>query len=140
MNDVEEPVPIPSGKGFGRGRFCAGSDLSNRCDDAQIAHGYDNESFEQNPYDELKVQETDANLESNDDNNDNGDGMGIFKRGLYFLCGIEKQQKQDNVEVVEEKVDVSIDEDPFWSSICDLNAILAMAAAGFAYGFFNKYS
>lgn len=63
------------------------------------------------------------------------------KKILYWLCGIESllgQNKDDGTKKAY-KIDTSIDQDPFWSNVCDANAVVAMALCGFVYAFFNKY-
>lgn len=36
-------------------------------------------------------------------------------------------------------MDTSIDENQFWSRVCDINALIAMSLAGFVIAFFNKF-
>jgi hypothetical protein len=38
------------------------------------------------------------------------------------------------------KVDTSIDETPFWSTVCNIAAIITISASGFVFAFFNKYN
>jgi hypothetical protein len=67
--------------------------------------------------------------------------MSTLKKGFYFICGLESKINENNQEEIEEtKMDTSIDENPFWSRFCDINAIAAMSLAGFAVAFFNKYN
>jgi sodium/glucose cotransporter 9 len=65
----------------------------------------------------------------------------VFKKAFFFICGIESQiDKNETEEIEETNMDTSIDEDPFWSRVCDINAIIAMSLAGFSIAFFNKYN
>lgn len=72
-----------------------------------------------------------------------------WKKTIFWICGIESLLKQEelrkNSSDLEEnnkvlKIDTSIHQDPFWSKICDINAVIAMALCGFCYGFFNKFN
>ena len=52
-----------------------------------------------------------------------------------------KQPADDDEEIVNEipVIDTSIDQDPFWSMVVDINAVVAMALVGLAIAFLNKY-
>ena len=68
---------------------------------------------------------------------------GKLKVALFWICGIESSLKQ-NFEVTSEKqleqvVDTSIDQDPFWANVCNVNAIVAISLSGFCIAFFNRY-
>lgn len=74
-----------------------------------------------------------------------------WKRTIFWICGIESLLKQEqlnkhasecNLEINSKKVkiDTSIHQDRFWSIVCDVNAVIAMALCGFCYGFFNKFN
>lgn len=63
----------------------------------------------------------------------------IFKKAFFWLCGIESTFNQENKEQVQEVIDTSIDQDPFWATVCDVNAIIALGLAGFCFAFFNKF-
>lgn len=67
--------------------------------------------------------------------------VGWFKRSLFWICGIENSLKTIEVEEAIEagEVDTSIDQDPKWAMICNINAVLAIALSGFCVAFFNKY-
>lgn len=66
--------------------------------------------------------------------------MSSLKKAFYFICGLESQINPNaNDEIEKTTMDTSIDEDPFWSRFCDINAIIAMSLAGFSVAFFNKY-
>ena len=62
-----------------------------------------------------------------------------LKKAVYWLCGIESHVKQDNLPEVEEVIDTSITTDPFWSMVCDVNAIIAIGLSVFCFAFFNLY-
>jgi hypothetical protein len=65
-----------------------------------------------------------------------------FKKSLVWLCGIESFiniEKNEQHNQNDSKIDTSIDQDPKWKTICDVNAVVAMALCGFCYAFFNKY-
>ena len=64
-----------------------------------------------------------------------------FKIALFWICGIESNLKEnfsDDLKVKQE-VDTSIEQDKFWSNICDINAVFAIALSGFCIAFFNKF-
>lgn len=65
-----------------------------------------------------------------------------LKVALFWICGIESNLKENfnPNENVENIIDTSIDQDPFWSKVCDLNAVIAIALCGFSVAFFNKYN
>lgn len=82
---------------------------------------------------ELKVEEANAKPFVKPSN---------LKVALFWICGIEGNLKEDfnENEQIEQVIDTSIDQDPFWSKVCDLNAVLAIALCGFCVAFFNKYN
>ena len=102
----------------------------------------------------------DTNLSDIDEMNDisnenNCDGQVIDKKSapstppsklkvaFFWMCGIEsslKQNKDRNKIKVSNNVDVSIDQDPFWARVCDLNAIFAIALMSSGFAFLNKYN
>lgn len=56
------------------------------------------------------------------------------------MCGIESSLKTSKAKTdVKYKIDTSIYQDKFWSNVCDINAVIAMALCGFCYAFFNKF-
>ena len=64
-----------------------------------------------------------------------------FKIALFWICGIESNLKEnfnDDLKVIQE-VDTSIEQDKFWSNICDINAVIALALCAFVIAFYNKY-
>ena len=64
-----------------------------------------------------------------------------FKIALFWICGIESNLKEnfnEDLKVIQ-KVDTSIEQDPFWSNICDLNAVIALSLNAFVIAFYNKY-
>lgn len=65
---------------------------------------------------------------------------GFFKKTFFWICGIESSLK-GGMEATESQhhVDTSIDQDPKWAVLCDINAIIAIALSGFCIAFFNKY-
>jgi hypothetical protein len=66
-----------------------------------------------------------------------------FRKVLYWICGVGKYLNKENETVDRLKtyrIDTSIDESTFWSTVCDINAVLAMALCGFLYAFFNKFN
>ena len=64
-----------------------------------------------------------------------------LKVALFWVCGIESSLKKDfnPDKQVKHEVDTSIDQDPFWSKICDLNAVFAIALSSFTVAFYNRY-
>ena len=73
-----------------------------------------------------------------------------WKKTIFWICGIETLLKQEELKKhlsdseqntnVNVKIDTSIHQDRFWSNVCDVNAVIAMALCGFCYGFFNKFN
>ena len=127
IKDPLEPIQIPSGKGYGANHFCAGADLD--LDDEE-----DDENEMTNKSPEIKNEEKKLEIEKS-----TGE-ISIFKKCFFFICGIESSINEDEVEIEETKMDTSIDEDPYWSRICDINAIIAMSLAAFSFAFFNNYN
>jgi hypothetical protein len=64
-----------------------------------------------------------------------------LKVALFWICGIESSLKKDfnPDKQIEHEIDTSINQDPFWSNICDLNAVFAIALSGFTLAFYNRY-
>ena len=56
-----------------------------------------------------------------------------FKKTFLWLCGIK------TTETPKYTIDTSIEENPFWKTVCDVNAVIAISVCGFLYTFFNKY-
>ncbi len=63
-----------------------------------------------------------------------------LKTALYWICGIEHRLKHKERTMQKYVIDTSIAQSPFWANVCDVNAILVMAACGFFYAFFNKFN
>jgi hypothetical protein len=63
----------------------------------------------------------------------------VFKRFLYWICGMDVILKNRANRQVKQKIDTSIDEDKFLSFICDLLAVIVIASVGFTFGFFNRF-
>ena len=70
-----------------------------------------------------------------------GEEISTFKKTFFWICGIESQLKKSGKPQVEQvqQVDTSIDQDPRWALVCDINAIIAVALSGFCIAFFNIY-
>lgn len=65
-----------------------------------------------------------------------------LKTALFWLCGIESSlKKPDEVETppTEAEMDTSIYQEKFWSNLCDINAVIALALSGFVIAFLNKF-
>jgi hypothetical protein len=140
INDEHGPIPIPSGKGFGASNFCAGAQTDELIDNYtyEMHVSKVNEAFEKEyeahtndvksePLEEPKVVDVSPPVRRN-----------FFTRTLFFICGIETlaNQKEDEKEV---DMDVSIDQNQYWSRIINISAIFVAAIAGFFIAFFNKY-
>ncbi len=67
--------------------------------------------------------------------------ISALKKTFFWICGIEAHLKKNHHDHVEEvhHVDTSIDQNPKWSLVCDINAVFAVALSGFCIAFFNKY-
>ncbi len=65
--------------------------------------------------------------------------ISFVKKVLYFISGIKAADisKQTEKKFI---VDTSIEENPFWSKVCNILAIVSMAASGFLFSFLNKYN
>ena len=71
----------------------------------------------------------------------NENKFSIYKKIFFWFCGIEKYMKSEtNTNKKNEKMSTSIEENKLWSSICDVNAIIAIAFCGFCYAFFNRFT
>ena len=72
-----------------------------------------------------------------------------LKTLLYWMCGIESLLKandsttsspsNDPNQIAFNYVDTSIDQDPMWARVCNVNAVVAISLSGFFIAFFNKY-
>jgi hypothetical protein len=125
-------MQIPNGKGFGRNNFCAVASFDENDSDKLYTTGELNPAF----YSDEKQTQNEASLTPKKPS----EKMGALKKSFYFLCGIEKNKTEPDPEKQKDNMDTSIEQNPFWSAVCDVNAIIAMAVAGFAYGFFNKFN
>jgi DNA gyrase/topoisomerase IV subunit B len=68
--------------------------------------------------------------------------VSALKKTFFWICGIETHLKENGLPTVEQApqiVDTSIDQDPKWAFVCDINAIVAIALSGFIVAFFNNY-
>ena len=124
INDPDEALPIKDAKDE-CGNFCVGADLSDNENDDSI------ESHEKTV--DLK-NENNQVIETMSD-------PSKLKVAFFWICGIESSLNQDkDVNILPEyKVDVSIEQDKFWASVCDLNAIFAIALMSFGFAFLNKF-
>lgn len=69
----------------------------------------------------------------------------IAKRILYWICGIESTLEPKNVELKEsnaniQNLNISIDEEPFWSRVNHVNMVFQFCLSGFMWCFFNKFN
>lgn len=65
----------------------------------------------------------------------------LFKKAFFWICGIESGLNKRDVSksIKPHTPDTSIEQEPFWSAVCDINAVIAIALSGFCIAFFNKY-
>jgi hypothetical protein len=68
----------------------------------------------------------------------------FIKKIFYWICGIESVLDTNNVDLMENNADnqnlnISIEEEPFWSNINYLNMVFQFALSGFMWVFFNKF-
>lgn len=60
-----------------------------------------------------------------------------YKKAVYWICGIENMDSSSHEsQAVPSDADMSIEEDPFWSSIINTSAVLLMIGAAFMWGFY----
>lgn len=69
--------------------------------------------------------------------------MSRAKKLLYWICGLETYINKDHRKIDAGKsrkdiIDTSIDQTNLAKSICNVNAVAAIAVCGFIYGFFWK--
>lgn len=73
-----------------------------------------------------------------------GENLGFFKKAVVWICGLEKKKTSNSSTSppvsTSNKPDTSIDQHKFWSVVCDINAVIAIALCGFCFAFFNKYN
>jgi len=125
-----EPKPIKDAKGKCVS-FCVGADLSaseENINELEEIESKSNKNTRNNTFDII--------------DQDSDKPPSKLKKAFFWICGIEKMLQQTNEENKEEKsneIDTSIDEEPFWALICNINAVLAIALCGFCVAFFNKY-
>ena len=125
INDPEEPIPIKDAKGI-CGNFCVGADLNEDEAETRIDSFDFKEPIERKPRKEYVKP-------------------GKFKVALFWICGIESSLKETTEEQKMEEeerpttVDTSIEQDPFWAGVCNINAVFAIALSGFCVAFFNRY-
>ena len=64
-----------------------------------------------------------------------------LKKAFDCLCGLNELKKQSNAQGEDASchINTCIDEDPFWSRVCDVNAVIAIALCSFCYAFFNIF-
>lgn len=67
------------------------------------------------------------------------------KKILYWICGIESALDSKNVNLVEENVsmqhlNISIEEEPFWSKVNYMNMVFQLCLSSFMWFFFNKFN
>ena len=70
---------------------------------------------------------------------------GFIKKVFYWICGIESVLDSKNVNLMESNADIqnlniSIEEEPFWSKINYMNMVFQFALSGFLWVFFNKFN
>ncbi|KAL7675157.1 hypothetical protein ACOME3_001422 [Neoechinorhynchus agilis] len=63
----------------------------------------------------------------------------IIEAGKW-ICGIEDQSGIMNENNVEVAIDTSINSDPFWGMVCDINALVLLSISLFFWFFFTDYS
>ncbi len=69
---------------------------------------------------------------------------GICWQFLVWICGLDTKTNDTQNEKEKQtgnnnKIDTSIEEDPFWSKWTSLAAVVTLAACGAVGAFFNKY-
>ncbi len=131
INDPDLPIQIKDKK-RSNCNFCVGANLDS--DDEKLV-----------AQEEQRVKKEQQDLKKHVHFSD-GDQLdisqaikehGVLKRALFWICGIESQLKEEAVEQVH--VDTSIDQNPKWARVCNVNAVIAIALSGFFVAFFNKY-
>lgn len=130
INDPEEAIQIKDATRK-RCNFCVGASLSESGDE---------EDREEEEEETVVVEEPKRKGRSMMEKLQN-QPPSVLKKALFWICGIESSLNKADIEGVEKfhHPDTSIDQDPFWSKVCDINAIFAIALSGFCIAFFNKY-
>lgn len=138
INDEEEAIEMPDKKHTWR-TFFTGHKFSED-DDVEMKEGMDNKGFD-NVADVHKVIVDEPTSDQVKPEQDEHKEMNVFKKGLYWLCGIESAIDKDvHASIEETKLDTSIKENSFWATVCDVNAVIAMSVCGFLYAFYNNFS
>lgn len=130
IDDPEEPVQIKDAKGKWCG-FCVGADLSEK------------NSTRYEEFDENEDQARKQQLSELPDMLKQDENAGVFKKAFFWMCGIEKKKPNNsnsNTSSEPQKADTSLEQNRFWSTICDINAVIAIGLSGFCFAFFNKYN
>ena len=72
------------------------------------------------------------------------ESISAIKRIFYWMCGIESTLKanKNDLETNQEtrKVNISIEEEPFWAKVNNINMIFQLSLSGFLWVFFNKFN
>jgi len=126
--DEKEPKPIKDAKGKCIS-FCVGADLSSSNENINEMDSKETDKTHDKTFDIIEL--------------DSDKPPSKLKKAFFWICGIEKMLQNKTEENLQDKstniVDTSIDEEPFWALICNINAVLAIALCGFCVAFFNKY-
>lgn len=137
INDREEHVQIRDAKGDCL-HFCVGADLSEPDEDKPVE---DENKQEKNS---VKTKKATFDLEFDDEQvkDKNQKVVSPLKKALFWICGIESSLNRDDLKdaAISHHVDTSIDQNPFWSAVLDINAVIAMSIGGFCLAFLNKYN
>ena len=138
INDPDEAIPIKDAKGK-HCQICVGANLSEDSinDDALVF----------DPTQESKIVVLDGKNKPEETKSDNYTHVkakippGKLKTAFFWICGIENMtgDNENAVQQASEVIDTSIDQEPFWATFCDLNAIIAVGLSCFCFAFFNKF-
>ena len=133
LNDPDEAIPIKDAKG----KYCQVCVGANLNEDIK----YDELIFDKEKDGQIIVVEK-SKVEENLKEKAKKINIppGKAKKVFFWICGIENMTgDNENSEDVQEVIDTSIDQEPFWATFCDLNAIIAIGLSCFCFAFFNKF-
>lgn len=136
INDPATAVSIKDGTGLFGATCCVGASFDESQDNVEKIRAKLEKKEEKK---RLKKQQNDEKKKSTK----RFEPPARLKKTLFWLCGIEQSLNKPEISDAElerqQEIDTSIEEDPFWSTVCNINAIIAMSVAAFCFAFFNKF-
>jgi hypothetical protein len=118
-NNPQENPEIPSSEGWRKNQFCAAANLDTNISNQEMSRFGKIENG---------LGRKDKAIRK----------LGILKKSLFFICGIEKEIEEESVH---QQPSLEYDKfDPFWPKVCDFSAISIISITGFILAFLNKFN